>query len=59
MQDQNLPEKPDILSMAIAFLGINLMWIFVVIWVGYGLVPVFVLAVLINHLITRLDHRLN
>ena len=59
MQDQKIPEKPDILSMAITFLGINLMWVFVVIWASHGLIPVLVLAVLINHFISRLEQRLN
>ena len=58
MHDQKLPRKPDILAAAITFLGINMMWIFFVIWMLYGLVPVLVLAVLINHVIDRLEQRL-
>jgi len=58
MQDQKLPHTPDLLAGAITFLGINLMWIFFVIWMLYGLVPVLVLAVLINHVINRLEQRL-
>ncbi|MBQ4827052.1 MULTISPECIES: histidinol phosphate aminotransferase [unclassified Leisingera] len=60
MRDPELPANmPDFFTAAITFAGINLMWIFFVVWVMYGMVPVLVLAVLINHLITRLDIRLN
>ncbi|KIC12337.1 histidinol phosphate aminotransferase [Leisingera sp. ANG-M1] len=60
MREPELPGgMPDFFTAAITFAGINLMWIFFVIWVMYGLVPVLVLAVLINHFITRLDIRLN
>lgn len=58
MQDQKLPQASDILPAAVTFLGINLMWIFVVIWMIYGLTPVLVLAVMINHVITRLEQSL-
>ncbi|MBY6135264.1 histidinol phosphate aminotransferase [Leisingera sp. XS_AS12] len=60
MRDPDLPDGiPDMFAATITFAGINLMWIFFVLWVLYGLVPVLVLAVLINHLITRLEIRLN
>ncbi|OED48162.1 histidinol phosphate aminotransferase [Leisingera sp. S232] len=60
MRDPELPDAmPDFFTAAIMFVGINLMWIFFVVWVLYGLVPVLVLAVLINHFITRLEIRLN
>ena len=59
MQDQKLPQTPDILALAVTFLGINMMWIFFVIWMVYGMTPVLVLAVLINHAINRLEQRLN
>lgn len=59
MQDQKHPQTPDILAAAVTFLGINMMWIFVVIWMLYGLIPVLVLAVLINHVIDLLEQRLN
>ena len=60
MSEPELPDgMPDLFTAAITFAGINLMWIFFAIWVMYGMVPVLVLAVLINHLITRLEIRLN
>lgn len=60
MRDPELPDgMPDFFTAAITFAGINLMWIFFVIWVMYGMIPVLVLAVLINHFLTRLEIRLN
>lgn len=59
MQDRKLPQSPDLASAATAFLGVSLMWVFFVIWALFGMVPVLVLAVMINHLISRLDKRLN
>ncbi|KIC14792.1 hypothetical protein [Leisingera sp. ANG-Vp] len=60
MREPELPAgMPDFFTAAIIFAGINLMWIFFVIWVMYGMVPVVVLAVLVNHFITRLEIRLN
>ncbi|PCJ05251.1 MAG: histidinol phosphate aminotransferase [Rhodobacteraceae bacterium] len=59
MHDQKLRRTPDLLAAAVTFLGINMMWIFFVVWMLYGLVPVLVLAVLINHVITRLEQHLN
>lgn len=60
MRDPELPDGvPDFFIAAITFAAINLMWIFFVIWVLYGMVPVLVLAVLVNHLISRLDIHLN
>ena len=59
MHDQKLSRTPDILAAAVTFLGINMMWIFFVIWMLYGMVPVLVLAVLVNHFITRLEQRLS
>lgn len=59
MHERKRPEgMPDLFTAAITFAGMNLMWIFFVVWMMYGLVPVLVLAVLINHLITRLEARL-
>lgn len=35
---------------------VNMLWIFVVIWSYWGLVPVLIAAACLNHLITRLDN---
>ena len=59
MHERERPDgTPDLFTAAITFAGMNLMWVFFVIWMMYGLVPVLVLAVLINHLISRLEARL-
>ncbi|UWQ89824.1 histidinol phosphate aminotransferase [Aliisedimentitalea scapharcae] len=47
------PRAPDYTNAAITMLGVNLMWIFFVIWVLFGVVPVLLLALLINHGIDR------
>ena len=54
MSERNVSPAPDYTNVAITMIGVNLMWIFLVIWVFYGVVPVLVLAVLINHGIDRL-----
>ena len=46
---------PDYTSAALTMLGVNMMWIFFVIWLAYGLLPVLILAALINRWITRLQ----
>ncbi len=58
MQDRKLPAPPDLASAVAAFLGVNLLWVFFVIWVLYGIVPVMLLAFFINHMIDRLEQRL-
>jgi len=56
---KNPAEATDLFSAAIAFLGINLLWIFFAIWVLFGMVPVLLLALLLNHLIDRIEVRMN
>lgn len=51
-------KAPDLLEAALSFIGINLMWVFFAIWVLYGMVPVLLLALFINHMITRLEIKL-
>lgn len=46
---------PDYTSAALTMLGVNMMWIFFVIWIAFGILPVLVIAALINHGITRLQ----
>lgn len=48
----------DLFTATISFLGINLMWIFFAGWVLFGMVPVLLLALFINHLIDRLEVRI-
>ncbi|MBE1297098.1 histidinol phosphate aminotransferase [Phycobacter azelaicus] len=51
-------KAPDLLEATLSFIGINLMWVFFAIWVLYGMVPVLLLALFINHMITRLEIKL-
>lgn len=51
-------DAPDLFSAAITFAGINLMWVFFALWVAFGIVPVLLLAVFLNHLINRVELRL-
>ncbi|KAE9630451.1 histidinol phosphate aminotransferase [Parasedimentitalea maritima] len=55
MRDQKLSQSEDLVNGVVTFLGINLVWIFLVVWMLYGMVPVLVLAVLINHAISRFE----
>ncbi len=57
-QAQERKKAPDLLETALGFIGINLMWVFFAIWVLYGIVPVLLLALFINHMITRLEIKL-
>ncbi|MEM9550948.1 MAG: hypothetical protein AAGA05_07220 [Pseudomonadota bacterium] len=54
MNDNRIGRAPDYTQAALTMLGVNLMWIFFVIWAVWGLGPVLVLAALINHGISRL-----
>jgi hypothetical protein len=62
MPEQRMPEHgqgiaPDFTNAVITMLGVNLMWIFFVVWVLYGFVPVLVLAALVNHFTVRIAER--
>ncbi len=57
MRPCKLSAAPDYTNAALTMLGVNLMWVFFVIWAIYGLVPVMVLAAAINHGIDRLIAR--
>jgi len=51
-------ELTDLLSTTLSFLAVNLLWIFFALWLLYGVVPVLLLAVAMNHMINRLEVRL-
>ncbi len=55
MTPPKISAAPDYTNPALVMFAVNLIWIFFVIWVLYGFVPVLILAVLINHGIGRLD----
>ena len=59
MDNRTRQSAPDYTSPALLFLFINMLWIFGVIWVSWGLGAVALAGVAVNHLITLLDRRLN
>lgn len=47
-------DQPGTQSGLFIFLGISLIWIFMILWAIFGMVPVVIVACVLNHLITRL-----
>lgn len=54
---QAAAQAPDLLETTLRFAVINMPWIFFTLWLLFGMVPVLLLAALINHMITRLEMR--
>lgn len=52
------PEPIDLFAAALSFIGLNLMWIFFAGWMLFGMIPVLLLALVLNHLIDRLEDHL-
>jgi len=48
---------PNFTTACIVMFGVNIMWIFAVIWAVWGLVFVALLGAVINHLMTRIHVR--
>ncbi|EIE52869.1 histidinol phosphate aminotransferase [Salipiger aestuarii] len=59
MDDRTRQSAPDYSTSALFFIFINMIWIFGVLWVSWGLGAVAIAGVIVNHLITMLDNRLN
>ena len=57
MAQRKTSPAPNYTNPALMMLGLNLTCAFFVLWAIYGLVPVLLLAVTLNHMITRLDDR--
>ncbi|MCV6585232.1 MAG: histidinol phosphate aminotransferase [Marinibacterium sp.] len=57
MPDPHRQSAPDFTTAALTMLGVNLIWIFVTLWVIWGFLPVLLLALCLNHAITRLKAR--
>ncbi|KUP94708.1 hypothetical protein [Tritonibacter horizontis] len=51
-------DTTDLLRTTLSFMAVNLLWIFFAVWLLYGIVPVLLLAVVMNHMINRLEVRL-
>ena len=54
MSEHRLARAPDYTVAALVMLGVNLAWIFLALWAAFGLLPVLLAALTINHAITRL-----
>lgn len=47
-------DQPDYQSALYIFCGVGLIWLFMIIWALYGMLPVVMIAVILNHIITRI-----
>jgi hypothetical protein len=56
MENHHPKQVEDYMTANMILIFVNLLWILVAIWSAWGLVPVLIVVVVINHLITRLDH---
>ncbi len=57
MRDQDRQPAPNYTNACIVMFGVNITWVFMVIWAIWGLILVMVLGAFINHLMTRLQER--
>ena len=53
MRDDQPPSDPNLRTACVVMFGINITWIFVAIWAIWGLVMVMLLALGLNHMMTR------
>ncbi len=51
-------EPIDLFAAALSFVGLNLIWVFFAGWMLFGMVPVLIFALFLNHLIDRLEDHL-
>lgn len=59
MQDPSFrDETTERLSALLSFLAVNLLWIFFALWLIYGMAAVLLFALVVNHMISRLEIRL-
>lgn len=56
MDNNHRKRVEDYTVPTLVLLGVNLLWIFLVIWACLGFAAVLLTGWLLNHLITRLDH---
>ena len=57
MDDKRIGAAPDYTNAAITMLGVNMMWIMLAVWMLWGIVPVLILAVFVNHFVEHLSDR--
>ncbi len=53
MRDDHVNEAPDFTNSALLMGAVNLTWIFTLIWALFGMGPVLIVALCLNHAITR------
>ncbi len=51
MDNRQVGRAPDYTNAAINMLGINLMWIFFVVWMLWGFIPVLMIAYMVNRFV--------
>lgn len=56
MSEHRVTAAPDYTNPALIMMGVNLIWLFFVIWAVWGLLPVLLIGLMLNHVITRLEH---
>lgn len=54
-QHNDRPAAPDFTQACIVMFGVNLAWVFMVIWAIWGLIAVAALGWIVNRVITRID----
>ena len=57
MPDREIREAPDYSNAALTMLGVNLLWCFGLVWALFGFWTTILLALILNHGITRLSTR--
>ncbi|MEP4197825.1 MAG: hypothetical protein ABJL99_19540 [Aliishimia sp.] len=55
MHDDNRTSAPDFTNACIVMFGVNIAWVFMVIWAIWGLIFVMMLGAVINHMMTRIS----
>ncbi|MEX0340142.1 MAG: histidinol phosphate aminotransferase [Arenibacterium sp.] len=57
MREPRITAAPDYTAAALTMMGVNLTWIFFALWAVWGLVPVLLVALGLNHLLSRWQER--
>ncbi|MBE9635237.1 histidinol phosphate aminotransferase [Salipiger mangrovisoli] len=53
------PPRPDFFSANLVLLFVVMFLVFLILWISYGLAPVVIAGVAINHAISVIEHRRN
>lgn len=57
MRENKISSAPDYTVPALVMMGVNLIWVFTLLWALFGLVPVLLLAAALNRGITWIAAR--